>query len=389
MNRLSRRTFLGGGVATGAALGAGLLRSSGGGPEPDGSGSPEQSAAVAAGSGALVIVQCNGGNDALNTLVPVTGRYHDLRNALAVNDDDLVALDEIDGFGMHPSLAPLASLWDSRRLRWHVGVGFADAGRSHFEAMDAWAAGDGAGSYRGGWVGEWLDDQQSDNPLLAVSFGGACRALFGEKARPTVVADSTSFAFLPLPEAEPVVASLAGLVPSAARDRLGADARQAFLDAHQAVTDFARLGASPGGARGRPTVSTQLQSAAQLLGAGLGTRVVAVMTGGFDTHSNQAATHARLLDELATGVVDFYDTLDQAGLGDQVRLVVTSEFGRRARPNGSGGTDHGKAGTLFSCGAGVGRGVDGDYDLARLDDGDLSPQASVGEFVAAARSVLA
>ena len=125
-------------------------------------------------------------------------------------------------------------------------------------------------------------------------------------------------------------------------------------------------------ARPAGELSSGLATAASIIEADLGTQVVIVGGGGFDTHANQAPQHERLLADLAGGVTGMFDQLAAAGLDDRVLLVTTSEFGRRVQQNASGGTDHG----LGSVHMVVGRGVDGgrvvgDLDLGRLVDGDL------------------
>jgi uncharacterized protein (DUF1501 family) len=104
---------------------------------------------------------------------------------------------------------------------------------------------------------------------------------------------------------------------------------------------------------------------------------VHVTVGGFDTHAGQLATQEALLGDLALGISGFFDQVTAAGQVDRVLLMTVSEFGRRVHENGSGGTDHGKAGVQFVVGPSVTGGVYGTADLARLDDGDLAPDIDV------------
>ena len=116
--------------------------------------------------------------------------------------------------------------------------------------------------------------------------------------------------------------------------------------------------------------------AAQLLAADAGTQMVVVSAGGFDTHANQLPQQAGLLEDLATGIDAFFAAIDAAGLGEDVLLVVTSEFGRRAAENGSGGCDHGAGGLSLAVGSGVRGGVFGEVDLRDLLDGDIRPSVA-------------
>ncbi len=109
-----------------------------------------------------------------------------------------------------------------------------------------------------------------------------------------------------------------------------------------------------------------------MLAADLGTRVFYVSLGGFDTHANEKPAHANLMSQVSDGLAAFYSDLEQMGRGEQVVVLGFSEFGRRVRENGSGGTDHGAAGPMFALGHGVKGGLYGDHpSLSNLDEGDL------------------
>ena len=115
-----------------------------------------------------------------------------------------------------------------------------------------------------------------------------------------------------------------------------------------------------------------LQNVAQMIAANLGTRVFYVSMGGFDTHANQKPAHANLLTIVSEGLAAFQKDLEQMGKADGVLILGFSEFGRRVRENGSGGTDHGAAGPMFAIGTGVKAGLYGEApSLTSLDDGDL------------------
>ncbi|MDQ3106827.1 MAG: DUF1501 domain-containing protein, partial [Actinomycetota bacterium] len=124
---------------------------------------------------------------------------------------------------------------------------------------------------------------------------------------------------------------------------------------------------------GAGRLTAALELAADLIVRRLGVEVITTGVGGFDTHADQAATHAMLLGDLATGLASFWKTLTDAGLADDVLVMTTSEFGRRVAENGSAGTDHGVGGCQFFLGGGVRQGAVGTVDLANLVDGDLRP----------------
>jgi uncharacterized protein (DUF1501 family) len=326
----------------------------------------------------LVVVQMSGGNDALNTLVPVTGRYHDARPTIGLADDALLALAGDATYGLHPALAPLAPSLDAGQLGVVAGIGFEQPDRSHFAALDMWWSAAPASTFRNGWLGRWLD-ATADIPgaeldvLRAVGLGGAVPALRAELTQAIGVNEIERFV---LPSGnDALIEAWASLAA-------------AHTSAREAIEVFAGLPTlgAPAGAPPTPggtalgsgeTVIDRLVAAAELIIAEPGVRVVHVSMTGFDTHAAQLDTHARLLGELATGIAAFRQRLAEAGQSQRVLLVTTSEFGRRVAENGSSGTDHGKAGVQFVVGDAVdttGAGaVFGTLDPDDLADGDLRP----------------
>jgi uncharacterized protein (DUF1501 family) len=322
----------------------------------------------------LVVVQLNGGNDGLNTLVPLDGRYRDARPRLAVPEADLVALGGRPGYALHPALAPLATWWESGWVAALPAIGFADPNRSHFVSMDRWWRADDLAN-PAGWLGRWLDGLPADLPTLgATAFGSGAPLLVGSRRVPTVVASPSGFRF-PRSLDPRLIAALAS-PPSS--DPLVARAQASLAIAVEAVDDLADLADGDEqvdtAREGRATLTEGLSLAAELVNADLGTRVVVVSAGGFDTHANEAAVHDDLLADLAAGLAGFLDAVGAGGRADRVLVATTSEFGRRVAENGSGGTDHGAAGLSFLLGPSVVGGVHGPADLGHLLDGDVRPE---------------
>lgn len=321
----------------------------------------------------LVIVQLSGGNDGLNTVVPIDGRYHDARPTIGVKDSELIALPGVSGLGLHPSLSPLMDRWSAGQLAVIRGIGFSDPNRSHFASMDRWWRADEPS--KPGWLGRTLDALASDpRPLYATSLGGRAPLLSGGARQPTTVASAKQFQFRGVPAT--VIDALSQSSP--ATDPLTTLTQQAFYHAVAAVSDFVSVSsvhasdpADPADEAGK--LSDGLAMAANLLTADVGTRLVVVSASGFDTHANQRADQDRLLADLAHGISTFFASIDAAGLSDDVMLVTTSEFGRRVAENGSGGTDHGAGSVSFAVGKHVMGGVFGDSDLGNLLEGDVRP----------------
>ena len=137
-------------------------------PRPAGTGRSR----AAAGS-VLVLLELRGGNDGLNTVAPVHDPlYLKARPTLALRD----GLPLADGLALHPALAPLLPLWQSRRLAFALGVGWPTPNRSHFKAADQWATGSASGEGPG-----WLTRAVPQGPLLALGPGG-CAAMEGGAA---------------------------------------------------------------------------------------------------------------------------------------------------------------------------------------------------------------
>lgn len=369
------------GAVGGSALWERLLRDHvddhTGAPAPAGGSASLPGAAPSGRPRVLVVLQCNGGNDGLNTLVPAAGAYHDLRPELAIAEKDRVAIGT-EGFALHPSLAPLRSRWQAGQVLALDGIAMPQQSRSHFTAMDTWWSATPGAASTTGWLGRWLDrtEAATPDPLRAIALGAGSPALVGERSLPTVVLDPAAFA-LRAPRGSNAAAItdafLATAAPLAGEPALAA-AQRAVPDAIAAIHALERVRASGGTAAKAGSIEALLDVAAGVVELGIGTRVVLVTVGGFDTHADQLTRQQALLGDLATGVDRFFSRLESSGHASEVLLVTTSEFGRRAAQNASGGTDHGNASVQFVAGPAVKGGrVVGGADLTRLVDGDLAP----------------
>ncbi len=396
MSNISRRTFLGaagataGVAATGGGLWAVLMQDSVEQSVLDGIGTTTSTTTTVAGgttavSGdrVLVVLEMAGGNDAANTLVPASGRYHDARRELALPAEELIALSGTD-YSLHPALAPLGPFWEAGSMAAVAGVGMTDQSRSHFKAMDTWWSGIPGAPSQTGWLGRWLDAtlDGANDPLRAIALGGGSPALVGERTLATVVRNPTNFSMRTFPNVDAgalIDAFLATAEPLATSPEFAA-AQEAIPSTLEAVEllasvsgdgdETAVFGAGP--QQGGESAAGLLQTAAGIIDLGIGTRVITVGISGFDTHADQLDRHQALLADVGTGLAAFFDRLGVDGNLDKVMVVTTSEFGRRIEENGSLGTDHGNGGLQFVFGPEVAGGqVVGDLDLANPVNGDL------------------
>jgi uncharacterized protein (DUF1501 family) len=331
----------------------------------------------------LILVQLGGGNDGLNTVIPIgDSTYHSVRKAIGFSDEQILPLES--GFGLAPQLTGLKGLWDDGHLAVVRGVGYPDQNYSHFRSMAIWQAGDPELKLQDGWLGRTLDQMESSqhDPFLGFNIGGSTPPeMRGEKTPIPSVMDPADYGF-----------SVAGKTAD------GSDSRTATLmklyeqypsaspygvlletTVESAVSSAKQL-ASAGGVY-KPAVEypktsfgAGLSVLAEAVVAGVGMRVGHITLGGFDTHSKEIDDHARLMTELDEGLTAFYKDLAAQHKADDVMVLTWSEFGRRVQENANGGTDHGSASVMFALGTGVKRGLYGDSpSLTKLvDNGNLS-----------------
>ncbi|MEQ9453940.1 MAG: DUF1501 domain-containing protein [Phycisphaeraceae bacterium] len=332
----------------------------------------------------LVVIQLSGGNDGLNTVIPAgMPEYYRMRGGLAVAERDVLELDSRVGVGLHPSLRGVAEMYQEGQATVVQGVGYPNPNRSHFASMDVWHAGDtkAADGHRGvGWIGRAMDAEAKRGEhdcLSCVTVGEeAPMATQGVEAKPVSFSRAELFEWsgkgLHPKLARAYEQINAGVEPVTTADPASFVFRTA-LDA-QAASDRVRRAVSRRAETEFPAngLSRQLQAVASMIAAELPTRIYYVALGGFDTHANQAGTHARLLDQFASSVRAFYRELAAIGQDQRVVTMAFSEFGRRVDTNGSNGTDHGAAGPMFLFGPKVRAGLIGPHpSLTDLDNGDL------------------
>lgn len=377
--KTTRRSFVSAVSAASAAVGSGLVSLSPLAPR-----FLVESAAHGAdrrGDSILVMIQLTGGNDGLNTVVPYQDEnYRKHRASLAIGKDQVLKIDDRHGF--HPALRGFAKLLEAGQLGIVQGVGYPNPNRSHFESMDIWhSAHTKVDKQQGGWLGRAFDVNtarwQKQPDTVALHLGDEPQPL-ALAARDTATPSIRSLERFKLetgndPARRNMITTATQLPRESQSDLLKfvQTSSTAALATSQrlenAARDYKTSITYP-----QSGLAARLKSVAQLIDAGLTTRVYYVALDGFDTHSNQAAAHQSLLEQLGSAVAAFTDDLVEHGHGERVLTVMFSEFGRRVQENASRGTDHGAAAPLFLAGAKAKPGLIGQHpSLTDLDDGDL------------------
>jgi uncharacterized protein (DUF1501 family) len=361
----------------------------------------------------LIFIQLHGGNDALNTLVPVSqyNEYYNLRPNIALPDKNTRRFINVDTgiseelqVGLHPDMTGFKALYDEGKAVIVQNVSYPDMNGSHFRGRDIVMSGGGPyDNYSSGWMGRFLDEEYPGYPdaypnntmpdPIGIELGGALSLAFHrDDGIPIGLAINSPDAFYQLINSVGVEPPI--LFPdSHARDEL-----RYIMDFEKKSNQYAgRLKevydagsnssveypltypfAAPKGSINNP-LSPQLKLIARLLAGGIKTRIFLCRIGGFDTHGNQVETydstlgaHAALLYHISSAVKAFYDDLAILGHDNKVLAMTFTEFGRRASSNASYGTDHGTSTPVFLFGTGLNAGIYGQNpDLNNLSGGNL------------------
>jgi uncharacterized protein (DUF1501 family) len=299
----------------------------------------------------LVVVQLDGGNDGINTVVPLKDEgYAKHRKILRLPRSALLSV--IDEVGLHPAMGDAVKLLEKNQLAVVQAVGYPNPNRSHFESMAIWqtARDDASERHDLGWIGRALDDAQ-------IPTGGVPGSVFiGAGELPTALRGRKSVASgLTRPE-DFVLAAAAKPKPGVAaplpREDLAAFVGRSALDSYATADRMAGILRAKDDRAPYPAtdLAGHLRLIAGLIKAATGTRIYYTKQSGYDTHASQLGTHAALLSELTGGLKAFLDDLSASKLAERVVVLAFSEFGRTVKENGSAGTDHGTAGPVFLAG---------------------------------------
>ncbi|MBI1334931.1 MAG: DUF1501 domain-containing protein [Armatimonadetes bacterium] len=324
----------------------------------------------------LVVCQLSGGNDGLNTVIPYADSlYYKYRPTIGHKDDVVLKLNET--LGLHPAMKGMQTLYKEGKVAVITNVGYPKPNRSHFKSMDIWQSASPDDKMKHGWIGRHFDSElkkEKLNPIVALGLSTEKPlALVGDSASIPCFASLTDVQnMLGDASSEQLLREIQGTdAMMGSPTRVVQQANKSALDAMSVLSK--QLGTfTPKQTYGDDAFGKGFKQISQLIGASPATRVVYFSAGGFDTHSRQLDTHARLLGNFSDAVLAFQREMESINRADKVIILVFSEFGRRVSENASQGTDHGAAAPMFVIGGKVKGGIHGTTpDLSDLQDGDV------------------
>ena len=335
----------------------------------------------------LVVLQLTGANDYLNTIIPYTNPlYRDYRPTIGIPEDTVLPID--DELAFNPNIGIVKDLYDQGNVAIVHGIGYEDSPRSHFRSMDIWHTCEPEKVGTEGWVGRVIRDldPKGENVLTGVNIGqGLPRAMAVRGVPVTSVANLESYGVLTDVPAITEEQDRARVLERFARmyapaigtgpvmDYLGqtgldvlkgADLIKTAPQHYTSAVEYAET-----------AVAKNLKSVAQVYLADLGTRVFYTQHANYDSHFNQLPMHKTLMTDLSRAIGDFFDDLRAHDAGDNLIMMLFTEFGRRVRDNGTG-CDHGAGGVAFVMGDRVKGGMYSTYPSLKPEDlqrGDLAP----------------
>jgi uncharacterized protein (DUF1501 family) len=334
----------------------------------------------------LVVLQLSGANDYLNSVIPYTNPlYKDNRPRVGVAEEDVLPID--DELGFHPNMGTMKNLYDEGRLAIIHGIGYENSPRSHFRSMDIWHTCEPDTVGTEGWVGRVIRDldPKGENVLKGVNFGmGLPRAMAVRGVPVTSVSDLESYGVLSgvpsIAEQEKmkVLERFARMYAPAIGtgqvmdylSQTGQDVLKGADILKTAPQKYASTVTYPD-----TPIAKNLRNIAQTYLADLGTQVFYTAHGSFDTHYSQVPAFNKLWTDTSAAIESFFADLREHNAGENLIMMLFTEFGRRVRDNGSG-TDHGAGGAAFVIGDRVKGGMYSEYPSLKAEDlvqGDLAP----------------
>ncbi|MBI3429272.1 MAG: DUF1501 domain-containing protein [Actinobacteria bacterium] len=328
----------------------------------------------------FVLITLYGGNDGLNTVIPYQdSAYYQARPEISYQESELLPIGE--GLALNGSMSGIKALWESKKVAIIRGVGYPQPDRSHFSSMAIWQSASPISHVSSGWLGRWLDRQESD-PMLAISLGSVLPPLL---AGSKVSGSALPLGGLVVPSGKLALDCQRISAASGGDSKLMASAATSLRNLFELSSTITPILKEPapstgelptangGNAGGNSDLQQQLDVVAKLIAAGSPTRIWSVSLGGFDTHANEKGAQSILLGNVSDSIARFMKQMQLTGRGKDIVVMAYSEFGRRVKGNASQGTDHGTSGPVFLIGDRVNGGFYGDQPSMReLVAGDLA-----------------
>jgi uncharacterized protein (DUF1501 family) len=309
----------------------------------------------------LVVIFQRGAADGLNVVVPYREKnYYAMRPGIAIPQNQVIDLDGF--FGLHPALAAFKPLYDQGNLAIVHAAGSPDMSRSHFDAQDFMESGTpGVKATEDGWLNRALQEEdlrrrQQHTAFRALAFGSQVPRTLAGKVPAIALASVNSFAVGGRGPAPSPAANAFEAMYSQSGDQILHSTGEETFEAVKMLRDANPAQYKPAAGIEYPTTEfgKNMMQIAQLLKANLGVEAAFTDIGGWDTHQNQGSVNGQLADRLrdfSSSIAAFWR--DMGDGAENVTLVTMSEFGRTARENGTGGTDHGHANAMFVLGGQV------------------------------------
>lgn len=335
----------------------------------------EKTHTVPPGNKVMVVLQFSGGNDGLNTIIPVRNDiYYKSRPGLGIKKEKALTL--TDEVGINPALGFFKELFDEGNLGIMNNVGYPNPDRSHFRSMDIWQSASDSDKYvTTGWLGRYLDAQCSgcDKPTQALEIDDVLSlALKGDNLKGLALQDPKKL----FNTSNEKYFKQINAAHEHTHDEAAVDYLYKTLSETLSSADYIYQQS-----RQRPTSQTypatelgrNLKTISSLIMSDINTKVYYLSLGSFDTHVNQENQQARLFSQLNEAINSFVKDLKNNNRFEDVTIMTFSEFGRRVSQNASGGTDHGTANNMFFIGGGLKKKglLNAMPDLNDLNEGDL------------------
>jgi len=312
----------------------------------------------------LIIIKLDGGNDGLNTIIPLD-QYSNLKKArphVIIPENKILKLENND-IGLHPELSGFKSLYEEKRFKIVQNVGYETPNFSHFRSMDIWeSASDYNKFINSGWMARYIESKHSvqnisDYPHpLAIEINRNSFLFTGKNGFSSFVVNDPN-------EFYEIIGDFNSNIQNTTLNGLRLNFINSAINSNNTYGGVIKECFNSG--KTSPNFNTiwefglgrQLEIVAKLIDGGLNTRIYSVSLGGFDTHNTQVdeqdhsiGEHARLLKDLNNNILTFMQNMDKIGRSDDVLIMTFSEFGRTIASNSAMGTDHGTAAPMFIFG---------------------------------------